>query len=164
MDYESGLPGGETGFRDVTSLFLKAAAGMYLSYLQGLWSFIWKDLEPDNLLFMENFTLQDAMGALEVREISPAHWQVLMATLFLRLANLVWTVVILSQSNLGLLLTPWRRCCLKNFVGYLTDRWATKYVNRTILSWIILIHWYRRSSMQETSWHILSTHCSTCTI
>ena len=32
-----------------------------------------EDLEPDNLLFMENFTLQDAMGALEVRVLSPTH-------------------------------------------------------------------------------------------
>jgi hypothetical protein len=72
MDNGSGLPGGEMEFRDVTDLFVKAAAGKYLSHLQRLWSFgkIIKDLEPDNLLFMENFTLQDAMGALEVRVLS----------------------------------------------------------------------------------------------
>jgi hypothetical protein len=31
-----------------------------------------QDMEPGDLLFMENFTLQDAMGALEVRVLSPA--------------------------------------------------------------------------------------------
>lgn len=34
MDNESGLPGGEMEFRDVTGIFLKAADGKYL--LQGL--------------------------------------------------------------------------------------------------------------------------------
>ena len=68
MDNESGLPGGEMEFRDVTDLFLKASAGEYLSHPQGLLMIIYlEDLEPDNLLFMENFTLHDAMGALEVR-------------------------------------------------------------------------------------------------
>ena len=36
MDNGLGLPGGELEFRDVTGLFLKAATGRYLSYLQGL--------------------------------------------------------------------------------------------------------------------------------
>jgi hypothetical protein len=73
MDNESGLPGGEMEFRDVTGLFLEAAAGKYLSHLQGFFMNIHlQDMEPDNLLFMENFTLQDAMGALEVRVLSPA--------------------------------------------------------------------------------------------
>jgi hypothetical protein len=73
MDNESGLPGGEMEFRDVTGLFLEAAAGKCLSYLQGLLMIIHlEDLEPDGLVFMENFTLQDAMCALEVRVLFPA--------------------------------------------------------------------------------------------
>ncbi|KAF8801418.1 hypothetical protein BYT27DRAFT_7198198 [Phlegmacium glaucopus] len=52
LDDESGLPGGDMEFRDVTSLFLEAAA----------------ELEPDSLLFMDGFTLQDAMSALEIGE------------------------------------------------------------------------------------------------
>ena len=47
MDNESGLPGGEMEFRDVTDLFLKAAAGEYLLHLQGLLLIIiWKIWNP----------------------------------------------------------------------------------------------------------------------
>lgn len=52
MNNESKLPGSEIEFRDVTGLFLEAAA----------------ELEPNNLLFMEDFTLQDSMSALEIGE------------------------------------------------------------------------------------------------
>ncbi|PPQ78350.1 hypothetical protein CVT25_011633 [Psilocybe cyanescens] len=50
IEYE--MPGAEYAFQDVTNLFLEASA----------------DLEPDYLLFMENFTLQDSMSALEIGE------------------------------------------------------------------------------------------------
>ncbi|KAF8162736.1 Mak10 subunit, NatC N-terminal acetyltransferase-domain-containing protein [Crassisporium funariophilum] len=49
---DSALPGGDLDFRDVTRLFEEAAA----------------ELGPDNLVFMENFTLQEAMSALEIGE------------------------------------------------------------------------------------------------
>lgn len=43
-------------------------------------------------------------------------------------------------------LAPWRRCCPRNFAGYLTDhRWEPS-------SWMILIHPIQ-SSRQETFWH-----------
>ncbi|KAH9483568.1 N-alpha-acetyltransferase 35, NatC auxiliary subunit [Psilocybe cubensis] len=54
---ECELPGAEYAFQDVTSLFLEASAEEKTV-----------ELEPDNLLFMENFTLQDAMSALEIGE------------------------------------------------------------------------------------------------
>ena len=41
LDNESGLPGGEMEFRDVTGLFLKAAAGNYLLHLFMI--IIWKN-------------------------------------------------------------------------------------------------------------------------
>ncbi|KAF8959765.1 Mak10 subunit, NatC N-terminal acetyltransferase-domain-containing protein [Flammula alnicola] len=49
---ECEIPGAGYDFQDVTSLFVEAAA----------------ELEPDNLLFMENFTLQESMSALEIGE------------------------------------------------------------------------------------------------
>lgn len=74
------LPGGDMEFRDVTGIFLEGAGGKTMFHIfkefayRGFFFFGKNaELEPDNLLFMESFTLQDAMSALEVRGLSPAH-------------------------------------------------------------------------------------------
>ncbi|PPR02186.1 hypothetical protein CVT26_012126 [Gymnopilus dilepis] len=50
--YDQLIPGIGYEFHDVTNLFLEAAS----------------ELEPDNVLFMENFTLQESMSAIEIGE------------------------------------------------------------------------------------------------
>ncbi|KAF9557743.1 Mak10-domain-containing protein [Agrocybe pediades] len=50
LEYE--LPGAGYDFQDVTELFQEASS----------------EMEPNNVLFMENFTLQEAMSALEIGE------------------------------------------------------------------------------------------------
>jgi hypothetical protein len=60
-------PGASFDFRDVTSVFEDAAAGEILSvYPNNLALSEALDMDDDQMLFMDGFSLQDAMAAFEV--------------------------------------------------------------------------------------------------
>lgn len=61
------VPGGSRFTRDVTSLFVKAAAGKseQLTCSKTV-THIFAEMEPDSLIFAEGYTLNDAMSVFEV--------------------------------------------------------------------------------------------------
>ena len=67
------LPGAGFNFQDVTNIFSNVAAGMSPEpKMSGITSQMQKEMEPGDFVFMEDFTLHDAMGAFEVRRASIA--------------------------------------------------------------------------------------------
>lgn len=67
---EANLPGAGFNFEDVTDIFTEAAKSMFCLPvpLQILIPIVILEMEPGELIFMEDFTLFEAMSAFEVSE------------------------------------------------------------------------------------------------
>jgi len=61
------MPGKGFNFQDVTLLFERAGVGMFLTVKMAAQSNnSFEEMESDEIIMMDDFTLQDAMTALEV--------------------------------------------------------------------------------------------------
>jgi hypothetical protein len=113
-----GPPDG-SDFVDISDIFLDAAQGMPITRFDSdLPTYLWIDMGSGDVMLSEDFTLYDAMSALEAMRTRSDPRLLLILVLF-RSATLVWTAVSYSTTRRGgpsliLLLLSF----LKRFVTY----------------------------------------------
>ena len=107
------MPGGGYDFQDVFDLFAEASQGVHQQTISvardgtDLDLLSASEMEPEGLILMDGFTLQDAMSALEVRQMQPCFGALRLNRVHCdRLANLVWTAGSSSRTKYGLLSMP----------------------------------------------------------